>query len=143
MPAIYYPSAPSSGITSANNNKLGFSIIGKPIATARRIDWIGSSLSYACKTIPGWKLFSTVGPSKNFPTPLDTKITRFSGNSSIVSTSPVYVFLTLAFVFLTIVIDGKPRSEEHTSELQSRGHLVCRLLLEKKISADKWNQLYT
>src|SRR5437660_9629311 len=27
---------------------------------------------------------------------------------------------------------GKRRSEEHTSELQSRGHLVCRLLLEKK-----------
>src|SRR3989442_9106225 len=26
----------------------------------------------------------------------------------------------------------KPRSEEHTSELQSRPHLVCRLLLEKK-----------
>src|SRR5690625_6420577 len=28
-----------------------------------------------------------------------------------------------------LVVD---RSEEHTSELQSRGHLVCRLLLEKK-----------
>src|SRR5690625_4816577 len=27
---------------------------------------------------------------------------------------------------------GCSRSEEHTSELQSRGHLVCRLLLEKK-----------
>src|SRR5690625_1153612 len=27
------------------------------------------------------------------------------------------------------------RSEEHTSELQSRGHLVCRLLLEKKKGA--------
>src|SRR5437870_5929145 len=27
---------------------------------------------------------------------------------------------------------GSARSEEHTSELQSRGHLVCRLLLEKK-----------
>src|SRR5207253_11177803 len=26
----------------------------------------------------------------------------------------------------------RTRSEEHTSELQSRGHLVCRLLLEKK-----------
>src|SRR5439155_7297232 len=26
----------------------------------------------------------------------------------------------------------RERSEEHTSELQSRGHLVCRLLLEKK-----------
>src|SRR5437870_8945918 len=31
---------------------------------------------------------------------------------------------------LTVVLAG--RSEEHTSELQSRGHLVCRLLLEKK-----------
>src|SRR5690625_6099353 len=29
-------------------------------------------------------------------------------------------------------IARKMRSEEHTSELQSRGHLVCRLLLEKK-----------
>src|SRR5437870_10351760 len=28
------------------------------------------------------------------------------------------------------------RSEEHTSELQSRGHLVCRLLLEKKNAKD-------
>src|SRR5439155_1999664 len=27
---------------------------------------------------------------------------------------------------------ARERSEEHTSELQSRGHLVCRLLLEKK-----------
>src|SRR3712207_8622519 len=27
---------------------------------------------------------------------------------------------------------GPPRSEEHTSELQSRQYLVCRLLLEKK-----------
>src|SRR5690625_6874748 len=31
-----------------------------------------------------------------------------------------------------VVDDNRQRSEEHTSELQSRGHLVCRLLLEKK-----------
>src|SRR5690625_6841406 len=31
-------------------------------------------------------------------------------------------------------VRGDTRSEEHTSELQSRGHLVCRLLLEKKNS---------
>src|SRR5258707_8777536 len=31
----------------------------------------------------------------------------------------------------------EPRSEEHTSELQSRQYLVCRLLLEKKES--EWN----
>src|SRR2546422_8124658 len=29
-------------------------------------------------------------------------------------------------------VEGPDRSEEHTSELQSRLHLVCRLLLEKK-----------
>src|SRR2546422_2574200 len=43
-------------------------------------------------------------------------------------------------------LDGAPgrerktprtRSEEHTSELQSRLHLVCRLLLEKKKSRDR------
>src|SRR5439155_20853186 len=31
-----------------------------------------------------------------------------------------------------LTLDALLRSEEHTSELQSRGHLVCRLLLEKK-----------
>src|SRR5690625_6934299 len=33
------------------------------------------------------------------------------------------------------------RSEEHTSELQSRGHLVCRLLLEKKNMQDRRREL--
>src|SRR2546429_1274558 len=32
------------------------------------------------------------------------------------------------------------RSEEHTSELQSRLHLVCRLLLEKKKKTLSWNR---
>src|SRR3712207_7098239 len=32
--------------------------------------------------------------------------------------------------------EGHERSEEHTSELQSRQYIVCRLLLEKKTSAD-------
>src|SRR5207253_3486088 len=32
----------------------------------------------------------------------------------------------------SVKIPATRRSEEHTSELQSRGHLVCRLLLEKK-----------
>src|SRR5690625_6623885 len=35
----------------------------------------------------------------------------------------------------TLPTTATPRSEEHTSELQSRGHLVCRLLLEKKKEA--------
>src|SRR2546429_5945697 len=35
-------------------------------------------------------------------------------------------------VYLVVRTPLLPRSEEHTSELQSRLHLVCRLLLEKK-----------
>src|SRR3712207_8989524 len=35
----------------------------------------------------------------------------------------------------------RPRSEEHTSELQSRQYLVCRLLLEKKKKVIKKDQL--
>src|SRR5690625_6306611 len=35
------------------------------------------------------------------------------------------------------IADNFVRSEEHTSELQSRGHLVCRLLLEKKKKTTK------
>src|SRR3712207_8468752 len=35
----------------------------------------------------------------------------------------------------------RPRSEEHTSELQSRQYLVCRLLLEKK-KHNKYNNIH-
>src|SRR5690625_5860248 len=52
------------------------------------------------------------------------------------------VFLTWTFSSLSFIrtwainllglLTKIPRSEEHTSELQSRGHLVCRLLLETK-----------
>src|SRR3712207_8306551 len=43
----------------------------------------------------------------------------------------------------TLRTPGRGRSEEHTSELQSRQYLVCRLLLEKKntnflLSLDHW-----
>src|SRR5690625_1564386 len=40
--------------------------------------------------------------------------------------------LTELMDVVTTIDQGMKRSEEHTSELQSRGHLVCRLLLEKK-----------
>src|SRR3989442_7035310 len=46
---------------------------------------------------------------------------RLSFKSAHLSTSTVRV-----------KVSNRPRSEEHTSELQSRPHLVCRLLLEKK-----------
>src|SRR5690349_23742633 len=38
---------------------------------------------------------------------------------------------------VAVTVDGSLRSEEHTSELQSRRDLVCRLLLEKKKKKQK------
>src|SRR5947208_6893485 len=45
---------------------------------------------------------------------------------------PGYLELTGAEIPATALDDHLRRSEEHTSELQSPDHLVCRLLLEKK-----------
>src|SRR5438876_5726060 len=45
--------------------------------------------------------------------------------------APLTAFGYIAIAYLMIV-GGERRSEEHTSELQSPVHLVCRLLLEKK-----------
>src|SRR5690625_5440765 len=47
----------------------------------------------------------------------------------------IIMALVLAFG-LSQAAFADTRSEEHTSELQSRGHLVCRLLLEKKNNPD-------
>src|SRR5690625_6969755 len=47
----------------------------------------------------------------------------------------IYIYLPLIAI---LGFFNSIRSEEHTSELQSRGHLVCRLLLEKK----KHDELY-
>src|SRR5439155_2538713 len=49
--------------------------------------------------------------------------------------APAYAMrfdFTMLNTFWKYLAWARGRSEEHTSELQSRGHLVCRLLLEKK-----------
>src|SRR5690625_3321890 len=44
----------------------------------------------------------------------------------------VIMIVVILNAIMGVFQENKARSEEHTSELQSRGHLVCRLLLEKK-----------
>src|SRR5690625_5349933 len=50
--------------------------------------------------------------------------------------SRTYDVLLLGLIYHPRTKVSIKRSEEHTSELQSRGHLVCRLLLEKKHRTD-------
>src|SRR5690625_6689487 len=52
------------------------------------------------------------------------------GADVVIESTGIFTDATKAKVHLES--GAKKRSEEHTSELQSRGHLVCRLLLEKK-----------
>src|SRR5690625_4850121 len=57
---------------------------------------------------------------------------------------PVYRYAEVLLMMAESVNEqGGRRSEEHTSELQSRGHLVCRLLLEKKKKQKKTKGLQT
>src|SRR2546421_8215032 len=62
-----------------------------------------------------------------------------SQESSELAANPIIVKLTKERDAYTAKIKQSrclPRSEEHTSELQSRSDLVCRLLLEKKKKTD-------
>src|SRR5690625_5796612 len=52
-------------------------------------------------------------------------------NSGVWAINALLIFSTAA-LSIWLWHGDNIRSEEHTSELQSRGHLVCRLLLEKK-----------
>src|SRR2546422_7565154 len=52
-----------------------------------------------------------------------------------------YIGGITALFAATMGVVEDDRSEEHTSELQSRLHLVCRLLLEKKKKQDKYTLL--
>src|SRR5690625_6958114 len=62
--------------------------------------------------------------NKVMPTPIFENIESMQEN--------IIWNIRLPRVLLAGFVGASLRSEEHTSELQSRGHLVCRLLLEKK-----------
>src|SRR2546422_3942717 len=53
-------------------------------------------------------------------------------NEIFVARNALDAYLIISAEGTSVMIIGRSRSEEHTSELQSRLHLVCRLLLEKK-----------
>src|SRR5437870_6501501 len=64
--------------------------------------------------------------------PIDRQKIRATAHVVLTGESVEGAEISVAFVDNATIHQLNKRSEEHTSELQSRGHLVCRLLLEKK-----------
>src|SRR3712207_8167642 len=63
---------------------------------------------------------------------MQVAIGRGMSRNGVVITKLIEVILLTAITSVAVAIVMNIRSEEHTSELQSRQYLVCRLLLEKK-----------
>src|SRR5262245_43231073 len=79
---------------------------------------------------PGYWTPATVGSNFEF-TPILKPIEKFRQHVTVVSElcDPLDGHATTVSAWLSGAIPKKTRSEEHTSELQSLRHLVCRLLL--------------
>src|SRR5690554_3289748 len=71
-------------------------------------------------------------PAQAFPCPIIKNPPEHGSGGVFAVTGSGLAWLRVVGVDHVIMLIHLPRSEEHTSELQSRPHLVCRLLLEKK-----------
>src|SRR5690625_2384082 len=92
---------------------------------------IGSSQQVRrVRTCDIWVTANTAG-GRNMTAPMTSHDSRSVATYSITTNRPKNIREVPRSVWNTSTAIAK-RSEEHTSELQSRGHLVCRLLLEKK-----------
>src|SRR2546422_1659490 len=91
--------------------------------------------------------FATPASPAAVTTPIEVPISTSAG---VIKMTREDIFISYASIFLPRYSGVRPtmspatktamianRSEEHTSELQSRLHLVCRLLLEKKKKKEK------
>src|SRR5690625_5896716 len=59
-------------------------------------------------------------------------------SGTLISKSKIWICDNIWIWFrMFLIMEFGKRSEEHTSELQSRGHLVCRLLLEKNKAVER------
>src|SRR5206468_11909398 len=100
----------------------------------QRLLWVGTA-SGVYVTLDGGKSWRRFG--KNLPNvPVECLAMSFAQRDLVVSTHGRGLWIAnvaaLEDMTDTLLAEAVHRSEEHTSELQSRSDIVCRLLLEKK-----------
>src|SRR2546422_8345976 len=92
----------------------------------------GSSFAHGFHASHLWKSFTCAKTAGAGAEMVAVRATRYSdGRVATMARNTTTTTASAMRIFMSIVT-LLPRSEEHTSELQSRLHLVCRLLLEKK-----------
>src|SRR5437870_9941578 len=120
--------------------KLAAELVERKIAVIVATGGLASAIAAksATKTIPivfsGGEDPVKLGLVKSLSHP-GGNVTGVSGSSAALQRKRLEILKDLvpgATKIVYLANTNSPRSEEHTSELQSRGHLVCRLLLEKK-----------
>src|SRR5207253_6801946 len=83
---------------------------------------VGAKFVEACRVLlPGLAAFALIGAGARAETVDEIIVQNIQARGGLEKLKAIRTLRTTV-----------KRSEEHTSELQSRGHLVCRLLLEKK-----------
>src|SRR5690554_5444557 len=116
------------GLMFAHFGALDFATVhaAAPEATTAQLTAVGLMLLIAaCGKSAQFPLQSWLGDAMAGPTPVSALI-----HAATMVTAGVYLVVRSAPIYEAA--PDAQRSEEHTSELQSRPHLVCRLLLEKK-----------
>src|SRR5690625_6668521 len=100
---------------------------------------IASIRSTRCSVTPSTGLPDSDGPPETKMTGMFRRIAAIRWPGVILSQLEMHTSASAVWALTMYSIEsairsrlGSERSEEHTAELQSRGHLVCRLLREKK-----------
>src|SRR5690348_9435127 len=123
MPEVTYREAVRDGIAHAMRADDSVFIMGEDIAE------MGGSMGVT------QGLLDEFGPDRVRNTPISEMAIVGAGiGAAMAGMRPIVEIMYEDFLTLSLeqIVNQAARSEEHTSELQSPVHLVCRLLLEKK-----------
>src|SRR5690625_630362 len=111
-------------------------VMGSPLITLLTISFMPLAPSaYSMSSRPECLIAARTPISMSSSFAQTASISLYLDRKSCITVNASSLFQWAYCMSRTSMSEPSIRSEEHTSELQSRGHLVCRLLLDKKENA--------